>query len=243
MASIGKLALSLANAAQETTLALAHFSFDFALIKMEAPAEFQGLGSRLSKRRKLEAEEGLVHTTAPINPTGTASDGPLASHVGLDGTSIWAAATSGRGALQVHLLACILARVWSGPEAVSIWSELVAARKAHLEERLKEDQFHMGLLMASRIDVGLEKLGEWDASARAWLSAADKAKLLQQKQLMLVIDNIGIQIRAFPRLYDSVLNVWIKALETMEKLVSGIAQSVESPEILLGFRIFQGGWK
>jgi hypothetical protein len=217
MASIGKLALSLASGAQETTLAFANFSFDFAIIKMDAPKEYHGLGNRLSKRRRLEAEEGHVHVTArqlgalfadeippvpnlarayglraseisadpAVNPTGTASDGPLAVHVGLDGTSIWAAATSGRGALQVHLLACILARVWSGSEAVSIWSELVAGRKLQLEARLKDDQFHMGHLMASKIDIGLEKLAEWDASARAvsterdffqlWLSFLDIA--------------------------------------------------------------------
>ena len=199
MASIGKMALSLATGLQETTLALANFNFDFAMIKMEAPPEYHGLGNRLSKRRKFEAEEGHVHTTARqlgalfaddvpavpnlarvyglrasevsanplINPTGTSSDGPLASHVGLDGTSIWAAATSGRGGLEVHLLACILARVWSGAQAVSIWSELISGRKAQLEERLKGDQFHVGHLMASRIDIGLQKLAEWDASARA----------------------------------------------------------------------------
>lgn len=199
MASIGRVALSLAAGVQETTLALANFNFDFAIIKMEAPLEFQGVGTYLSKRRRLEAEEGKLHITArqlgalfaddlplipnltqayglraseisanpAVNPRGTASDGPLASHIGLDSTSIWAAATSGRGALQVHLLACILARAWTGVEAVSIWSELVAARRAAMEERLKGDQFHFGHLNASRIHVGLEKLAEWDASARA----------------------------------------------------------------------------
>src|SRR5271168_2187085 len=64
MASIGKLALSLTAGVQETTLALANVNFDFTMIKMEAPPEYHGLGSRLSKRRKLEAEEGLVHATA-----------------------------------------------------------------------------------------------------------------------------------------------------------------------------------
>ncbi|KAH9203228.1 hypothetical protein DL95DRAFT_162651 [Leptodontidium sp. 2 PMI_412] len=204
MASIGKLALSLASGVQETTLAFANFSFDFAIIKMEAPLEYHGLGNRLSKKRKLEAEEGHLHVTARqlgalfaeivppvpnlariyglrvseisenpiINPAGSASDGPLASHIGIDGTTIWAAATSGRGALQVHLLACILVRAWPGAEAVSIWSELVAARKLVLQELLKDDQFHMGHVMAARIEIGLENLAEWDASARAWLGAA-----------------------------------------------------------------------
>jgi hypothetical protein len=51
---------------------------------------------------------------------------------------------------------------------------------------------------------------------------------------MLIIDNIDLQVRSFPRVYESVIDVWVKSLETMENLVSGIAQSIESPEMLLG---------
>lgn len=47
-----------------------------------------------------------------FNPQGGDSDGPFADLIGADGTSIWAAATSGKGALEVDLLACILARTW-----------------------------------------------------------------------------------------------------------------------------------
>ncbi|KAI8631558.1 hypothetical protein F5Y19DRAFT_473230 [Xylariaceae sp. FL1651] len=36
--------------------------------------------------------------------------GMFANQAGFDGTSIWAAATSGNGAIAVHLLACMLAR-------------------------------------------------------------------------------------------------------------------------------------
>ncbi|KAK4695240.1 hypothetical protein P7C71_g2481, partial [Lecanoromycetidae sp. Uapishka_2] len=101
------------------------------------------------------------------NPKGSAADGPFAEHVGADGTSIWAAATSGRGALAVHLLACLLARVWSGPEAISIWSEIIAARKQLLQEQIQEQQFHINALTACQIDIGREKVSEWDASARS----------------------------------------------------------------------------
>jgi hypothetical protein len=61
----------------------------------------------------------------------------------------------------------MIARHFSGAEAVAIWSELVTARKAQFEERLKDDQFHLGHLTAAQIEVGLDKLAEWDASARA----------------------------------------------------------------------------
>ncbi|KAL5328141.1 hypothetical protein ACEPPN_005850 [Leptodophora sp. 'Broadleaf-Isolate-01'] len=266
MASIGKFALSCVSGVQETSLALAHLSFDFAMIRLEAPKEFQGLGTALSKKRKHEAEQGSVHATArrlgalfaddmpPIpnlsrayglraseiaenpsfNPTGSIADGPLAGHVGADGTSIWAAATSGRGALQVHLLACLLARMWSASEAIAIWSELVTARKARLEETLRGLEFQASSLIASRIEVSHESLAEWDASARSWLRTGDKAKLLQQKQLMLIVDNIGLPVPSHPNMFEGVMAVWKNAMLTVEKLVSGIAQQINDPKVLVG---------
>lgn len=102
-----------------------------------------------------------------LNPRGSAADGPFAEHVGADGTSIWAAATSGRGAMAVHLLACLLARVWSGPEATSIWSAIIVARRVLLQSRLNEREFHIGMVTACQIEIDREKLSEWDASARA----------------------------------------------------------------------------
>jgi hypothetical protein len=52
--------------------------------------------------------------------------------VGVDGTSIWAAATSGLSAISVHLLACMIARMFTGSESTSIWHELVEKRKDQL---------------------------------------------------------------------------------------------------------------
>lgn len=199
MTSIGKFLVAGVAATQESTLALANINFDFSLVKMEAPWEYRGLGTALSRKRKIEAEEGSTHITArklgalfaddlpntsglarayglrvsqiaenpKFNPQGSAADGPFVEHVGADGTSIWAAATSGRGALAVHLLACLLARVWSGPEAISIRCEIIAARKQLLQHQIHEQQFHIGAITACQIDIGREKLSEWDASARS----------------------------------------------------------------------------
>lgn len=64
-----------------------------------------------------------------INPEGSSKDGPFQKFVGADGTSIWAAATSGASSVGVHLLACMLAMAWDSREAVAIWIELVAERK------------------------------------------------------------------------------------------------------------------
>ena len=67
-----------------------------------------------------------------------------------------------------------------------------------------------------------------------WLSAADKVYMLEQKQLMLIVENVGRRLSPCPRLYDEILNVWRKALLFMDKIVSGVAQSIESPEEFLG---------
>ncbi|QKX55532.1 uncharacterized protein TRUGW13939_02626 [Talaromyces rugulosus] len=178
MASIGKCTLAAGVAMQETTLTLANINFDFAIVKFPAPLEFTGLGNSLLKKRKNEAEDGRFHRAygqraseiaedPNFNPTGAQVDGPFKQFVGADGRSIWAAATSRQGALRVHLLACMLARMWSGPQAVSIWSELVAGRKGMFLEQIQKEQFKLSTMTASQIEITTEELAEWDASARS----------------------------------------------------------------------------
>jgi hypothetical protein len=199
MPSISKAIGSVLNVSQETTLALANLSCDFSIVKIEAPTEYAGLGSTLSKRRIAEAEDGNIHTTArrlgslfgqglpdvsslisaygrrvteiaalaSVNPQGSKSDGPFADHVGADGTTIWAAATSGTEAIAVHLLACMLARMWSQGEAVSIWTELVNQKKTKLEESLANaSTFHSSAVFLSRIQISRDQLAQWDSSTR-----------------------------------------------------------------------------
>ena len=64
MSAIGRLAASLVSGTNENTFALANFNLDFSLIKVEAPIEYQGLRSALSKRRVEDAEQGQSHRTA-----------------------------------------------------------------------------------------------------------------------------------------------------------------------------------
>lgn len=64
-----------------------------------------------------------------IDERGRKSYGVFAGRAGADATSLWAAATSGTSAISVHLLACMLARIWDAPEATSIWVEIVKRRK------------------------------------------------------------------------------------------------------------------
>ena len=64
MAGLGKIVASLFSAANENTLALASLKFDFSLMKVEAPAEYSGLGRELSTKRRHDAEDGTHHQTA-----------------------------------------------------------------------------------------------------------------------------------------------------------------------------------
>jgi hypothetical protein len=64
MSLLSKLTGSFFSATNETTLALSNLKFDFSLIKVEAPVEFNPLGLALSRDRKTEAEDGKQHQIA-----------------------------------------------------------------------------------------------------------------------------------------------------------------------------------
>lgn len=198
MAAVGNVKLSLISGEQNTSLSAANFNFDFTLVKVAAPAEYEDLGKRLSVRRKTEAEDGPLHVVArklgalfagevpsvpnlisaygkraseissdpKVNPAASKSYSFFAEHVGADGTSLWAAATSGQSTITIHLLACMLARIWKPSEAISLWSELVAARKCKLEQLLRNDEFQLSDVTTARIEITRDQLTAWDSSAR-----------------------------------------------------------------------------
>lgn len=64
MSSIGRITPSVISGTVENTLALANLNFDFTLVKLEVPQEYQGLRNALSRRRVENAEEGPMHRTA-----------------------------------------------------------------------------------------------------------------------------------------------------------------------------------
>lgn len=108
-----------------------------------------------------------IATSSEVNPKDTSFHGPFTDHVGADGTSLWAAATSGKGAIEVHLLACMLAKVWSPGEAVSIWIDVVRHRKHLFQETIRSSStFPAAASQACRIDISREQLVQWDSSAR-----------------------------------------------------------------------------
>lgn len=266
MSSISKVVPSAANFSLGVAPALANLNFDFSLYKVQAPKEFEGVGSALSTFRREEAENGIPHTIArklgalferllPSTPgltraygqraseiSQTASKalpsrskyGVFSSRVGTDATSIWAAATSGGGAIAVHLLACLLARMWDGSEATAIWVQLVRCRQEAIFASFeKNESAEIATLAAAKQDLPRTQLAEWDASARAWLRAADSVKNVQQTQLMLIIDNFRAPVNGEIDTYESVMSAWTACMAQMESLVLGIPQKAHSGEILL----------
>ncbi|PNP49203.1 hypothetical protein THARTR1_10005 [Trichoderma harzianum] len=69
---------------------------------------------------------------AKINPQDRERHGIFARYCGTDSSSLWAAATSGTNAIAVHLLACMLAEAFTGPESVALWWQLIEMRKAEI---------------------------------------------------------------------------------------------------------------
>ncbi|KAI0438802.1 hypothetical protein F4803DRAFT_533894 [Xylaria telfairii] len=167
-------------------------------------------------------------------PDTLKSYGIFAEHAGVDATSIWAAATSGAEAVAVHLLACMLARFWSGPEATAIWEELVERRKAELSTVQSTDQNYLSSCMAAQISLSREQLREWDGSARSWLQTADDAMKTQHKQFMLMLENIKLPVSSKTALLESVLQAWASAMTAVDLLIQGVPQSIQDGSILLG---------
>ncbi|EPS44999.1 hypothetical protein H072_1036 [Dactylellina haptotyla CBS 200.50] len=267
MASFGRLAASVITGSVENTATLLNLNFDFSLVKLEAPKEFEGVGFALSLKRRVEAEEGRTHSTArklaalfkPVLPqtpellkaygnrASEISQSPLAKpadakmaglfahHVGADCTSLWAAATSRPSAIHIHLLACMLARMWSHPQATSIWVEFVEIQKKKtISQFIDSSPILASEFLAARQEITREQLAEWDSSARAWMVTADAVKKKQQTQLDLILKNIEIPVNNKLSVYDGVLQTWVTALEGLERLICGMPQLLQSGEILLG---------
>lgn len=191
MASVGRIAFAGVSNALEVTNTLASINIDFSLVKVEPPHEFRDVGQILAPGRREKAEDGTLHITArrlgaifetilPKTPqlikayglraseiarqlaeSSPVSNGIFSQQTGVDATSIWAGATSGSGAIQVHLVACMLARMWTGPEAISIWVELLNGRRIRLEEEFRgTGSIDMRVLAAAKQQIDRAQLAE-----------------------------------------------------------------------------------
>lgn len=170
------------------------------------------------------------------------SSSVFGSYTGVDATSIWAAATSSQsaksGAIHVHLLACILASMFSSAEATSIWVELIEERKNAIAQDWDSNESIPFSVAAAAAQQGIARaqLAEWDASARAWLQTADSVMVAKQTQLRLILKNVDLSVADEPSVYPGVITTWKKTLRTMERLISGIPQEVYDGSAILGLR-------
>ncbi|KAI0972388.1 hypothetical protein F4678DRAFT_59314 [Xylaria arbuscula] len=159
----------------------------------------------------------------------------FSDYTGIDSTSLWAAATSSKAALPIYLLACMLARAWSDADATSLWVEIVAERrraiatKYHSEEEIP----FATAVAAAQAEITRDQLARWDASARAWLQTADTTMFRWKRQFMLIANNINTPINDTPQTFDSIVEAWTTALETMDKLVAGQPLAVSNGAVVL----------
>lgn len=181
-------------------------------------------GHRVSEISSKVSGEGSGGTAAGF--------GIFSSQAGPDATNIWAAATSGRGAIAVQLLACMLARIWNETQAISLWVELVERRINEVKESTV-DGSNIAALMAAQQTFNRDQLAAWDSSARSWIKTADAERRVQQTQLMLIVNNIKLPVNSSHDLYESVIRAWKSAMTAMEKLVQGIPQQIRDGSILL----------
>lgn len=196
----------------------------FESILPSTPNVYRAYGQRASE----------ISQASSVNPQIRSKYGVFSSRVGSDATSIWAAATSGPPAIAIHLLACMLARIWDGPEATSIWAEIVQRRKELIFAEMDcKNIIEMTTLAAAKQDITRAQIAEWDASARSWLRTADAVRTRQQKQLMLILDNVKGSVNKRSDTYESVITAWKDSLTQMEGLIQGISQQATNGGILL----------
>lgn len=170
------------------------------------------------------------------NPSMSFQFGPFGSHAGIDGTSIYAAASSGSEVIALHLLACMLAKVFTSVEATAIWVQLVEGRLEELKAKTSNSQMSgitARIVTTMGSDIRREDLAAWDASARAWLEVANTVKRREDTQVKLIFRNIP-NIHASKKTYNDIIENWRLAMVTLQKAIQGVPQDISNSAALLG---------
>jgi hypothetical protein len=133
----------------------------------------------------------------------------------------------------------MLAHAWSGPQATSIWVEIVEERKRQLKRQIRDGLYDstVQLSVAVSEDLCRNDLAFWDASTRAFLQVADKVQIRRQKQLMLIVNNVNLPVNQGNErtsTYSRVTDAWTTALNASENLFNGQSQNVSKGSVLLG---------
>ncbi|KAH7308764.1 hypothetical protein BKA65DRAFT_576291 [Rhexocercosporidium sp. MPI-PUGE-AT-0058] len=177
---------------------------------------FRAYGTRVSE----------ISSSLQVNRNSNSSSF-FTGEVGVDSASIWAAVTSGSGAIAMNLLACMLAHCFKAPEAVSIWTELVAEQRRLLDSEggnRSAEQNKAVSILADFLEITHSELSLWDAGARSWIQTADTAKLREHKRFMLIIQNIILPVNRETESCQRILGTFRHALEITNNLLLGIPQ-------------------
>ncbi|KID93541.1 hypothetical protein MAJ_10493, partial [Metarhizium majus ARSEF 297] len=234
------------NAKNENTLAFINVKQDFALFKVEIPKQFEGLGNALSHNRRQNAESGPQHRVArrlgalfeqviPNIDVLSAAYGERVSEIATS-SQFDLRYPLGKSIIALHLLACMLARMFSGAEATAIWAQLVDCRLKEIQEASEASQLQgiAALYVAEQgRQILRDDLASWDASARAWLQTANEAKKREDAQLKLIVRNL-LSIHNSGTTYSNVIENWIVAMKTCQNLIRGVPQDVTNGAVLLG---------
>ena len=92
----------------------------------------------------------------------------------------------------------------------------------------------MAARIAAQQDISRVELARWDASARAWLLSADEVKNWERTQLRLIIQNCGMSVNFHGSTYASIIDVWVVAMTSLQKLILGMPQRISKAALLLG---------
>ncbi|KAI4595251.1 hypothetical protein KJ359_006925 [Pestalotiopsis sp. 9143b] len=190
----------------------------------------------MSHDRDANSGTKLSSMGSAANPSMSFHFGPFASHAGVDGTSIYAAASSGSGFIALHLLACMIAKVFTSVEATAIWVQLVEGRLDDLNAKASNSQVSgLAAKTAATIgsDIRREDLAAWDASARAWLEVANTVKRREDTQVKLIFRNIP-NIQATNKTYNDIIENWKLAMITLQNAIQGVPQDISNSAVLLG---------
>ncbi|RLL97341.1 hypothetical protein CFD26_106249 [Aspergillus turcosus] len=206
----------------------------------DVPALLEAYGTRVT--------EIVQETTNTMDQPKGLAETLFGSHLGIDYTTIWASATSGSSVLRMHLLACMLARIWSPQEATAIWAELVTHRQMEIKQQAAMSGGIVGNTLAQAAashEISRSSLSSWDASARAWLEVADRACVRQQDQIRLIVNNLSVAVKSAgnhtdgttsskENSYHSVIQNLSRALTALDKLIRGEPQRIIDGGVLLG---------
>ncbi|KAL6815193.1 hypothetical protein J3E69DRAFT_359013 [Trichoderma sp. SZMC 28015] len=175
---------------------------------------------------------------AKITPQDRERHGIFARYSGTDSSSLWAAATSGTNAIAIHLLACMLAEAFTGPESVALWWQLIEMRKAEIGATAKDATSieDIAKALACKQEFSRDELASWDNSARSWVQTANKKTKEQRSKALLYTDKTGLAVNKDSDPYHSVMIAWKDAMSSMNSLIMGVPQKVRNGAILLAMR-------